>query len=357
MATERRLENKRTKITRKMEIACLDTGRYFIGETEDVSDSGIRACINSSPLPGASVMVRLFWDNTEVPVETFGRVAWASKLPVGEGIEVGLMLDAERDLYGKRKRGKRPPTRYHNLRGASGSILDDRHVQTTRECKLSMANCDWNASGSYSIENKKTLAAVVSPHRSRVVPVSSLVALAKGESFEVSYQGHRTWAKIETTGVIDGNGRLNLQLQIKNRRLWQQPSLIENGAPTESRGQAGCVWGSSHTANSNSGETRKSALAVAKRLFIHLRFKAEMPQDDSSGASINLRISVPHIIWKTIPLAGRTLLIQAFDTIRNCVYPEGHPQSSKHRRQSAMTNTGHTMRRKMTSEIHKHGNQ
>ena len=226
MGAERRLENRRMKITRKMELACLDTGRYFTGATEDVSDSGIRACMDHSPKPGSGVMVRLFWDEKKKPVETFGRVAWSSPLPAGSGIEVGLMLGADSNIRSANK--SRQPTQYHRCRPSV------RPQRTTARNRTSVSTPLENAcvqDDSNSIENKRTLAAILSPIQSRVIPVSSAVALSRGESFEVDIQGKRTWAKITAAGEIGIDGQMKIILELKDRRLWKRA----NGSPGAAR--------------------------------------------------------------------------------------------------------------------------
>jgi hypothetical protein len=224
MGTERRLENKRTRITKRMELSCLDTGRHFIGETADVSDSGIRACLNRSPQPGSSVLVKLFWDEQKKPVETFGRVAWTSPVPAGDGIEVGLMLGADSDVYGVKPEKKRATTRYHRYRPSS---VSDVTGNPTRVHHYPPMEGNWSNSDSDAIETGNTVASIATSVRSRIVPVLSTIELSKGESFEVTYQGKRTWAKINAADIIDVDGQMRITLDIKDRKLWQKKPPVD----------------------------------------------------------------------------------------------------------------------------------
>ncbi|MBN2717229.1 MAG: PilZ domain-containing protein [Deltaproteobacteria bacterium] len=327
MGAERRLENRRMKVTKRMEVSCLDTGRYFIGETEDVSDSGIRACLDRSPSPGASVMVRLFWDDSQTPVETFGRVAWSSPIPAGEGIEVGLMLGAESNISDKRKQKKRPPTRYH--RRASQNFPDISEKQTV----ASIATA-WHASDDQSIETRKTLAAISSPLQSRVVPVASVVALSPGESFEVDYCGTNTWARIIQAGEIDACGNLQLSIEIKNQRLWKKSIDERMASPDASDNTEGQTRPTSATVIARNPWARRPPILFALRHTIRhtvYSFQALFrPIHNRPGVVISTAL---RHVWIKIPLYARAGILQVTDTLAG--------QRTNYRRQNRKRRSGH----------------
>ncbi|MBN2802013.1 MAG: PilZ domain-containing protein [Deltaproteobacteria bacterium] len=104
METEKRIEKKRSKVSRELVLNCLDSGMQYKGFTSDVSDGGLRASLNGAPPPGSNVMVKLIWDEKQKPVESFGTVAWTNELPPGKGIHVGLMLGMDPPKQKPRKR-------------------------------------------------------------------------------------------------------------------------------------------------------------------------------------------------------------------------------------------------------------
>lgn len=298
MSAERRLENKRMKVAKRMEVSCLETGTNFTGETEDVSDSGIRAYLDRSPKAGANVMVKLFWDDDQNPVETFGRVAWSTPVPIGEGIEVGLMLGAEGDVYGKKeKKKKRTVTRYHKYRPTNASNAT-QYVPFEAE---------WSAYDE-SIENKKTVAAIPQPVQPIVSQESEPVVLVVGESFRVSLRGRETWAKIDTADAIDNKGQIQLTLQIKDKHLWKRVKSDADVAPKAMPADPMDdfdpeQWKAKPI--SNACHTIKKYIAPPIRIAIKL-----------SMFIFELTAGATYLVWKKIPLPTREKIYDALYRVK-----------------------------------------
>lgn len=208
MDTERRLENKRMRVAKRMELSCLETGIRYLGATEDVSDSGIRALLNNSPKDGSNVMVKLFWDEEKNPVESFGRVAWSAPMPVGDGIEVGLMIGAEYDVYGKKKKIRRSVTRHQY----------PQRYKKNRQHVYPNNQFDYQ-----SIEHNQTVAAIpIQACPKRTTDAHPVINLRTGENIEVSYFGQKTWARISQMNSITTQGEIHLTVRLKNQLLWKK---------------------------------------------------------------------------------------------------------------------------------------
>ncbi len=188
MMTERRLEALRRSMTRPLEIHCLDSGKSFRGESVDLSDGGLRAMmLDDGPPPGATVMLHLYFDDLVTPVESFGRVAWRSSLPVGDGLQVGLMLGTEEMPAAERNR--RP----------------DLSVPAVEDCRR-------------SIESEQTVVAVQplpAPLPAEEGADEALV-LKPGEKLHVSFCGHPGQATICDVGTVDEDGHVLVTLRLKD---------------------------------------------------------------------------------------------------------------------------------------------
>ncbi|MBN2341963.1 MAG: PilZ domain-containing protein [Deltaproteobacteria bacterium] len=310
MGAERRLENKRMKVAKRMEVSCLETGTSFVGETEDVSDSGIRAYLNKSPRTGAGVMVKLYWDDEQQPVETFGRVAWAAPMPAGDGIEVGFMLGAEGDVYGKKeKQKKRAATRYHKFKPTN-----TRQYIPFQE--------DWRAYDDDSIENKKTLAAIPTPSASSkpVAPISlsapEPILLLNGESFKVLFQGRETWAKIADTEEISSKGEMHLTLQIKDKRLWKKEKTT---APTRAEKAKASPKVSPRESNDDEFDPEQWKAKPITNAYITVK-KYIGPVLKVSGRILfwtgTHAYKAAHALWKRLPLTTRARVAEAMDNVK-----------------------------------------
>ncbi len=180
MLAEKRIETKRSKIKRGMELNCLDTGTLYKGETFDVSDGGLKAHLDGAPAPGSNVMVKLFWDDVQKPVESFGTVAWTTPLPAGKGLDVGLMLGIDPPEH---KPLKRPE-----------SLKKSRHNE--------------------ELSFKKTVARLPVFKDASSDQTQKRVDLKIGKKLNVYLEGFTRRAMIENVGNIENNGSVNITFKL-----------------------------------------------------------------------------------------------------------------------------------------------
>lgn len=269
MHSERRLENKRMKVARQVELNCLDSGLCFNGETADMSDGGIRAHMERAPKPGSNILVRLFWDDEE-PVESFGRVAWTTPLPAGGGINVGVMLGA-RDNDASREQ----PVKRTASRVVSRGVGDN-------------------------FETKQTIAALPIPEL--LAPRS--IAVRVGTDLRVSMNGEEGEASILEVGNVTPEGVLTLKLQL------QSPALVLlAGNEPEEDGLDSTEWRSNPA---------QEFLEKAHRVLSPTAAKVGRGAKKVGAlASPKLRAA-----WRKVPAPHRGRLLDAYDKL-SCGRPMG----------------------------------